>query len=83
MRHTLNSHLRDRLSEAVAAPAWHSQSAAAALSALSHFLDGPSIDVLRQVLGLTSSGTVRLVDRLEAEGSVTRRPGVDGRSVPV
>jgi DNA-binding MarR family transcriptional regulator len=75
--------LGDRLSEATAAPAGHSQSAAAALSALNHFLDGPSIDVLRQVLGLTSSGTVRLVDRLEAEGSVTRRPGVDGRSVVI
>jgi DNA-binding MarR family transcriptional regulator len=63
--------------------AGHSPSAAAALSALHHFLDGPSIDLLRQVLGLTSSGTVRLIDRLEAEGYVTRRPGVDGRSIAI
>jgi DNA-binding MarR family transcriptional regulator len=73
----------DRASEAMAEAAGHSQSAAAALSALYHFLDGPSIDLLRQVLGLTSSGTVRLVDRLEEDGHVTRRPGVDGRSTSV
>ncbi len=52
----------------------------AALSALHHFLDGPSLDRLRQVLGLTPSGAVRLVDRLVAAGLVTRGPGADGRS---
>jgi DNA-binding MarR family transcriptional regulator len=52
---------------------------AAALSALLHFLEGPSIDLLRKVLGLTSSGTVRLVDRLESDGLVRRRGGEDGR----
>lgn len=31
--------------------------------------------------GLTPSGTVRLIDRLEAAGYVTRRPGADARSV--
>ena len=36
----------------------------AALSALLHFLDQPTIDQLRRVLGLTPSGAVRLVDRL-------------------
>jgi DNA-binding MarR family transcriptional regulator len=75
--------LVDRLSEATGDAAGHSPSAAAALSALHHFLDGPSIDLLRQVLGLTSSGTVRLIDRLETEGCVTRRPGLDGRSVAI
>jgi DNA-binding MarR family transcriptional regulator len=75
--------LADRLSKATADSAGHSQSAAAALSALHQFLDGPSIDRLRQVLGLTPSGTVRLIDRLEAEGYVTRRPGVDGRSLAI
>ena len=63
--------------------AGHSQSAAAALSALYHFLEGPSIDHLRQVLGLTSSGTVRLIDRLQADGYVTRQPGLDGRSTTI
>ncbi|HWG64463.1 MAG TPA: MarR family transcriptional regulator [Streptosporangiaceae bacterium] len=59
------------------------QSSAAALSALLHFLDGPSVDLLRRVLGLTSSGTVRLVDRLEKAGYVRRGPGEDGRSVSI
>ncbi|MEV4533284.1 MarR family transcriptional regulator [Asanoa sp. NPDC049518] len=53
---------------------------AAALSALLHFLDRPSIDQLRRVLGLTPSGAVRLVDRLADAGLVTRGPGGDGRS---
>ena len=57
-----------------------SASTSAALSALRHFLDRPSVDQLRQVLGLTHSGTVRLVDRLEADGLVTRGAGADGRS---
>jgi DNA-binding IclR family transcriptional regulator len=35
------------------------------------------------VLGLTPSGAVRLLDRLQAAGYVTRRPGRDGRSVSV
>jgi predicted MarR family transcription regulator len=36
---------------------------------------------LRQVLGLTPSGTVRLVDRLQEAGYVRRGPGGDGRSI--
>lgn len=75
--------LVDRLSEATADAAGHSSSTAAALSALHQFLDDPSIDLLRQVLGLTSSGTVRLIDRLESEGYVARRPGIDGRSIAI
>jgi len=70
----------DRTSDAIAAAAGQSETAAAALSALHHFLDRPSIDLLRQVLGLTPSGTVRLVDRLVEAGYVTRGPGADGRS---
>ena len=73
----------DRMSDAVAAAAGQSQTAAATLSALHHFLDAPSVDRLRQVLGLTSSGTVRLLDRLEAAGYVTRGAGRDGRSTAV
>lgn len=60
-----------------------SESAAAALSALLHFLDAPSVDLLRQVLGLTHSGTVRLLDRLEEQGWVTRGAGTDGRTSAV
>jgi DNA-binding MarR family transcriptional regulator len=71
----------DRTSAAVGGAAGQSESAAVALSALHHFLDDPSVDLLRQVLGLTPSGTVRLVDRLQDAGYVTRRHGRDGRSV--
>jgi DNA-binding MarR family transcriptional regulator len=73
----------DRTADALTEAAGHGETAAAALSALHQFLDRPSIDLLRQVLGLTSSGTVRLVDRLEAAGYVRRRPGADGRSTVV
>jgi DNA-binding MarR family transcriptional regulator len=50
-----------------------------ALSALRHFLRKPTIDQLHQVLGLTPSGAVRLVDRLARRGFVTRGPGADRR----
>jgi DNA-binding MarR family transcriptional regulator len=70
----------DRTSDAIARASGQSETAAAALSALHHFLDGPTIDLLRQVLGLTPSGTVRLVDRLVEAGYVKRGPGGDGRS---
>jgi DNA-binding MarR family transcriptional regulator len=72
--------ISDRTSTAIAAAAGQSESAAAALSALHHFLDRPTLDQLRQVLGLTHSGAVRLIDRLSAAGLVTRGPGGDGRS---
>jgi DNA-binding MarR family transcriptional regulator len=73
----------DRMSDAIIDAGGQSHTAAAALSALLHFLSAPSIDLLRQVLGLTPSGTVRLVDRLEEAGYVRRRPGHDDRSVAV
>lgn len=75
--------IADQTADAVAKAAGRSDSAAAALSALLHFLDRPTIDLLRQVLGLTSSGTVRLVDRLEESGYVRREHGADGRSTSV
>jgi DNA-binding MarR family transcriptional regulator len=70
----------DQTAQAVAATAGQSASAAAALSALHHFLDRPTLDRLRKVLGLTPSGAVRLVDRLADAGLVTRGQGDDGRS---
>jgi DNA-binding MarR family transcriptional regulator len=70
----------DRVTEHVAAATSQPESAAAALSALHFFIERPSIDTLRRVLGLTSSGTVRLVDRLERDGLVTRRAGDDART---
>lgn len=75
--------IADQTADAVAEAAGRSESAAPALSALLHLLDRPTIDLLRQVLGLTSSGTVRLVDRLAESGYVRREPGVDGRSTSV
>ena len=70
----------DQTAQTVAAMAGQSVSAAAALSALHQFLDRPTVDRLRQVLGLTHSGAVRLVDRLADAGLVTRGAGDDGRS---
>ena len=57
-----------------------SASGASAISALSEFLDHPTLDELRRVVGLTPSGVVRLVDRLAAAGLISRGPGADGRS---
>lgn len=71
----------DRTTDAVGGAAGQSGAAAAALSALQQFLDAPSVDLLRRVLGLTPSGAVRLVDRLEAAGHVERGPGPDARTV--
>ena len=70
----------DQTAQTVAAAAGLSVSAAAAVSALHHFLDRPTLDRLRTVLGLTPSGAVRLVDRLADAGLVTRGAGGDGRS---
>lgn len=75
--------LADRIREATETAAGHAAAGPAALAALDEFLDHPNLDRVRDVIGLTSSGTVRLVDRLAAHGYVERRPGRDGRSVAV
>jgi DNA-binding MarR family transcriptional regulator len=85
---SLSLALSDRISDAISTAAEQadrpgSETAVEALSALHHFLDAPSIDRLRTVVGLTSSGTVRLVDRLEAAGYVERARGEDGRTTAV
>jgi DNA-binding MarR family transcriptional regulator len=87
-RHTANllgaltQSITDRTTDAVGAVVGGgtSTAAAAAVSALHQFLDSPTIDQLSQVLGLSHSGTVRLVDRLERDGHLRRRPGKDARS---
>lgn len=71
----------DRASDAVGGAAGQAGAAAAALSALQQFLEAPSVDLLRRVLGLTPSGAVRLVDRLAQAGYVERGPGPDARTV--
>ena len=68
------------MADETAAAAGRADSAPAALAALLHFLDRPSVDQLRQVLGLTSSGTVRLLDRLAESGYIERSAGTDRRS---
>ena len=75
--------IADRMTDAMGEAGGRPESAAAALSALRHFLDRPSVDLLRQVLGLTSSGTVRLIDKMADSGYVQRGPGADRRSTSV
>ena len=60
--------------------AGHSAAGPAALTAL-RIHRGCSVDHLANVLGLTHSGTVRLVDRLEEDGLVRRGQGRDARAV--
>lgn len=71
----------DRLASSLKEAVGHSQSAAALLSALDQFLEAPGIEHLSTVLGLSQSSTVRLVDRLVADGYVRRTPGTDARRV--
>ena len=42
---------------------------------------GMTNDKLRRILGLSHSGTVRLIDRLVSDQLVERRPGKDGREI--
>ena len=70
----------DQTREHVTAACSQPGSAPAALSALDQFLGRPSLDRLAQVLALTPSGAVRLVDRLAEAGLVTRGPGPDRRT---
>ncbi|WP_405494864.1 MarR family winged helix-turn-helix transcriptional regulator [Nocardia sp. NBC_00511] len=75
--------IADRMNTAVEAIAALGPSAPAALAAMHEFLDGTSVTQLSSVLGLTHSGTVRLVDRLVAQGLAERVGAQDGRAVSV
>lgn len=75
--------INDRVRRAEESAAGHGSAAPAALVALHEFLGGASIDQLRQVVGLTPSGAVRLIDKLSEAGLVRRDPGRDGRTVAV
>jgi DNA-binding MarR family transcriptional regulator len=72
--------IADQTEQAVTAATGQSVTGAAALSALHEFLDRPTLDQIRRVLGLTPSGAVRLIDRLTDAGLVIRGPGTDGRT---
>jgi DNA-binding MarR family transcriptional regulator len=71
--------LADRMGDAIKGAAGGPETAAAVLSSLEDFLQEPSIGRVQEVLGLTPSGTVRLVDRLEDLGLVARSAGENGR----
>ena len=58
----------------------HAGATAAALVVIGYGF-GPSNDRLRGVLGLSHPGSVRLVDRLVADGLVERREGRDKRAI--
>jgi DNA-binding MarR family transcriptional regulator len=76
--------LHDRMAEAVTeAAAGQPENGAAALSMLAQFMEQPRVGLLHRALGLTPSGAVRMIDKLEAEGWVRRGPGTDGRSTSV
>lgn len=75
----LSTGLADSVQEATSTAAQLDGVAAAAMIALLDFSPRGSVRTLSQVVGLTHSGTVRLVDRLVNAGYVARGPGLDGR----
>ena len=72
--------LDEQLRERVEAIVGHGPSAPAALQAVLR-RPGQPIEHLRHAIGLSHSAAVRLVDRLEDDGLVARRPAPDGRAV--
>ena len=70
----------DRIREAASEVLRHSGETPAALVVIGHGY-GPSNNQVKDVLGLSHPGTVRLIDRLVAEGLVERRRGQDRREV--
>lgn len=74
--------LGDEISAATEGIAGHAAASPAAIVTVGGE-PGQTIETLRRALDLSHSGTVRLLDRLEEEGIVERRPGKDGRSAAV
>ncbi len=70
----------DRISKSAREILRHAGETPAALVVIGYDL-GPTNDQLRRVLGLSHSGTVRLVDRLVEDGLVSRRKGSDKREI--
>ena len=58
-------------------------SAPSSIVARSTYLEDQPLDVISSVFVINPSAVVRLVDRLEGEGLVERRPGPDKRRVSV
>jgi len=74
--------LSDAITSAVETTTGHAGAMGAALATLAQE-PGLGIEQLRVPLGRTQSATVRVVDRLVAEGYAERRPGHDQRRVAV
>jgi len=72
--------LHDDLEAATGPIVDHGAAFPAALVSI-HWQSGLAIEDLRRVLGLSHSGTVRLLKCLEADGSVERKAGKDARTV--
>jgi DNA-binding MarR family transcriptional regulator len=72
--------LHDEMETATTSAAAHGSAYPAALATILGE-PGLTIESLRRILGLSHSGTVRLLDALEGEGSVQRKAGKDARSV--
>lgn len=70
----------DRIEEAARDILSHAGETPAAVVVIGYGL-GPSNDQLRRILGLSHPGSVRLVDRLVADGLVERRTGRDKRAI--
>ena len=68
----IETHMREEI---------HRSGEAAAAIIFLGCIPGLSVEILRQVLQLSHPGTVRLIDRLEDDGSVERRKTEDGRAV--
>ena len=69
----------DRVNAATAAEVGLGGAAAAALLCVDQE-PGMTIDQLATLVGVSGSGAVRLVDRLDGSGLVERRAGTDGRT---
>jgi DNA-binding MarR family transcriptional regulator len=74
--------LGDALEEATATAAGHGGAGPAALATIAQ-LPPPSVGTLGERVGLSQSAGVRLVDRLAADGLLTRGAGHDGRTLAV
>jgi DNA-binding MarR family transcriptional regulator len=68
--------LGDAMRASIENASGHGVTASAAL-ATAFFYPGKSVDGLGRTLGLSAAGATRLVDRLQAEGLVERRAGLD------
>ena len=70
--------LNDELQASTVEAAAHGAAFPAALASMLGE-PGMSIEGLRRILGLSHSGTVRLLDCLESDGAVERKAGADAR----